>query len=104
MHIMKRRQGMQIGQGLQSEQGLQNTPGTMSVRGKRSLRGELRRLGRTLTRCVVCGFAEVRTDLVFHRGVLLLHECPHCEHRWTNSAEAAAAVASRRLREVSTAA
>ncbi|GAG46542.1 unnamed protein product, partial [marine sediment metagenome] len=43
----------------------------------------LRRFGRTLTRCLVCGFSEVRTDEVFYRGIVLLHECPHCEHRWT---------------------
>lgn len=38
---------------------------------------------RTLTRCLVCGFAEVRTDEVVDRGVLLLNECPRCDHRWT---------------------
>jgi hypothetical protein len=38
---------------------------------------------RTLIRCLVCGFAEVRTDEVIDRGVVLLHECPRCEHRWT---------------------
>jgi hypothetical protein len=37
---------------------------------------------RTLTRCLVCGFAEVRTDEVIERGVVLLAECPRCEHRW----------------------
>jgi hypothetical protein len=37
---------------------------------------------RTLTRCLVCGFAEVRTDEVIDRGVVLLAECPRCEHRW----------------------
>ncbi len=66
----------------------------------------LRRFGRTLTRCLVCGFSEVRTDEVFHRGLVLLHECPHCEHRWTQPTEPAASVmlSARRLREVSTAA
>jgi hypothetical protein len=38
---------------------------------------------RTLTRCLVCGFREVRTDEVLERGVLLLNECPRCDHRWT---------------------
>jgi hypothetical protein len=38
---------------------------------------------RTLTRCLVCGSAEVRTDEVIDRGLVLLHECPRCEHRWT---------------------
>jgi len=38
---------------------------------------------RTLTRCLVCGSAEVRTDEVVDRGVIFLAECPRCEHRWT---------------------
>lgn len=40
---------------------------------------------RTLRRCLVCGSAEVRTDEVVDRGVLLLASCPHCDHRWTES-------------------
>ncbi len=39
---------------------------------------------RTLTRCLVCGFAEVQTDEVVDRGVVFLAECPRCEHRWTS--------------------
>jgi hypothetical protein len=39
---------------------------------------------RTLTRCLVCGFAEVRTDEVIDRGVVFLSECPRCEHRATS--------------------
>jgi hypothetical protein len=39
---------------------------------------------RTLTRCLVCGFGEVRTDEVVDRGLVLLAECPRCEHRWTS--------------------
>jgi uncharacterized Zn finger protein len=38
---------------------------------------------RTLTRCLVCGFSEVRTDEVIDRGVVLLAECPRCRHLWT---------------------
>jgi len=38
---------------------------------------------RTLTRCLVCGFTEVRTDEVVDRGVVLLAECPRCRHQWT---------------------
>ena len=38
---------------------------------------------RTLTRCLVCGFTEVRTDEVVDRGVVLLAECPRCQHQWT---------------------
>ena len=38
---------------------------------------------RTLTRCLVCGFTEVRTDEVIDRGVVLLAECPRCRHLWT---------------------
>jgi hypothetical protein len=43
-------------------------------------------LTRTLTRCLVCGFAEVRTDEVVDRGIVFLAECPRCEHRWTSRA------------------
>lgn len=35
------------------------------------------------TRCPVCDFAEMRTDLVAERGMLVLRECPRCEHRST---------------------
>ena len=38
---------------------------------------------RTLRRCLVCGSNEVRTDEVVDLGVVLLSECPRCEHRWT---------------------
>jgi hypothetical protein len=38
---------------------------------------------RTLTRCLVCGFAELRTDEVVAHGHVLLAECPRCEHRFT---------------------
>jgi hypothetical protein len=43
----------------------------------------LGRATRTLSRCIVCGFREVRTDEVVDRGLLLLAECPRCEHRFT---------------------
>jgi transcription elongation factor Elf1 len=46
------------------------------------------RASRTLTRCLVCGFREVRTDEVIDRGVVLLAECPRCEHRWTERSAA----------------
>ena len=39
---------------------------------------------RTLTRCLVCGSSEVRTDEVVDRGLVFLAECPRCEHRWTS--------------------
>lgn len=39
------------------------------------------RSSRTLTRCLVCGFAEVRTDEVVDGGVLFLTRCPRCDHR-----------------------
>jgi Zn-finger nucleic acid-binding protein len=39
---------------------------------------------RTLTRCLVCGFAEIRTDEVVDRGIVMLNECPRCDHRWTD--------------------
>jgi len=47
---------------------------------------------RTLTRCLVCGSSEVRTDEVSDRGLVLLHECPRCEHRWTARVRAASVV------------
>lgn len=50
---------------------------------------------RTLTRCLVCGFTEVRTDEVIDRGVVLLAECPRCRHLWT-SREAPSAARTRR--------
>ena len=72
----------------------------------RSLRTQLRRLDRSQTRCLVCGFSEVRTDEVFDRALVLLHECPHCEHRWTQEASALAQplLATRHAREVPAAA
>jgi hypothetical protein len=33
------------------------------------------------TRCPVCGCHELRTDEVADRGLLILTECPRCEHR-----------------------
>ena len=41
-------------------------------------------VGRNLTRCLVCGFTEVRTDEAVDRGLVFLAECPRCEHRWTS--------------------
>jgi hypothetical protein len=34
-----------------------------------------------ISRCPVCGCRELRTDEVVDRGLLLLTECPRCEHR-----------------------
>ncbi len=44
---------------------------------------------RTVTRCLVCGFREIRTDEVVDRGIVLLAECPRCDHRWTERPSAA---------------
>ena len=44
------------------------------------------RSSRMLTRCLVCGFAEVRTDEVVDGGVLFLTRCPRCDHRTTERA------------------
>ena len=33
------------------------------------------------SRCPVCGCSELRSDEVYDRGLLLLTECPRCEHR-----------------------
>jgi len=52
---------------------------------------------RKLTRCLVCGFAEVRTDEAFDRGPVFLAECPRCDHRWT---ESPAALQPARVRSV----
>ena len=38
-----------------------------------------------LTRCLVCGFAEIRTDEAVDRSPVFLAECPRCDHRWTES-------------------
>ncbi|MAE94527.1 MAG: hypothetical protein CL910_07710 [Deltaproteobacteria bacterium] len=51
---------------------------------------------RTLTRCLVCGFREVRTDEVVDRGLVLLAECPRCDHRWTERAAPARSVMASR--------
>ena len=65
----------------------------------------LRAPDRTLTRCLVCGCSEVRTDEVVDRGFLFLHECPRCDHRWTRRAEPASArPALRVVHEVASAA
>ena len=57
----------------------------------------LNRPTRTLTRCLVCGFSEVRTDVVVDRGVVLLAECPRCDHRWTELAARRPAMALQPL-------
>jgi hypothetical protein len=61
---------------------------------------------RSLTRCLICGFTEVRTDEVVDGGVVLLAECPRCEHRWTSRAPLETRLARPRPagREVATAA
>jgi uncharacterized Zn finger protein len=61
---------------------------------------------RTVYRCRVCGSAEIRTDEVVDRGLVLLAECRRCEHRWTDgrSASGGRRVAIRVVREVAPAA
>lgn len=44
-------------------------------------------LSRTTLRCRVCGFTEIRTDVVADRETLLLASCVRCDHRWTSRAE-----------------
>jgi hypothetical protein len=56
----------------------------------------MRAVLRTLTRCLVCGSSEVRTDEVIDRGIVFLAECPRCEHRWTSSAPLASGAAPYR--------
>lgn len=53
---------------------------------------------RTLIRCLVCGFTEIRSDAVIDRGVVLLHECPRCDHRWTQRADPEASQRGRVVR------
>lgn len=50
---------------------------------------------RTLSRCLVCGSSEVRTDQVIDRGLVLLSECAHCQHRSTGRAVLSATAATR---------
>lgn len=50
---------------------------------------------RTVRRCRVCGFAEMRSDEVVEGGIVVLAECPRCEHRFTLRA---APVPARRVR------
>ncbi len=63
---------------------------------------------RTVIRCLVCGSNEVRTDEVIDRGLVLLSECPRCDHRWTarlpQPTPAAVRPAVRSVREVARAA
>lgn len=58
------------------------THGAQGVRRMRRVL-ELPAARRTVSRCLVCGSREVRTDEVADRGWVLLAECPHCDHRWT---------------------
>ncbi len=72
----------------------------------------MRPSSRTVSRCLLCGFTEVRTDEVVNRGVVLLAECPRCQHRWTEcrpggaepQRSPAAPALSRSSREVASAA
>jgi hypothetical protein len=59
---------------------------------------------RSLTRCLVCGFTEIRTDEVMEGGVVLLAECPRCDHRWTERPPAWVAPAWARPAEETSAA
>jgi hypothetical protein len=74
------------------------------------MRAVLGTLRGTLTRCRVCGSSEIRSDEVIDRGLLLLAECPRCEHRWTARAVMAPGAApypaggAGRAREAATAA
>ena len=47
--------------------------------------------------CAVCGSREVRTDAVEQGGLLLLAECPRCDHRWTQPLTEAFARAPARV-------
>ena len=60
----------------------------------------LRVVSRTVERCQVCGFTEIRTDEVVDRGVVFLAECPRCDHRWTSVQPIAATVTTTRFQRV----
>jgi hypothetical protein len=53
-------------------------------------------------RCLVCSFTEIRTDEVVDRGVVLLHECPRCDHRWTEPRDEGCRVQRRPVASVRT--
>jgi len=55
---------------------------------------------RTLRCCLVCGSREVRTDQVIERGILMLNECPRCDHRWTERPQLAPATIAARTAAV----
>ena len=61
-------------------------------------------LSRSVRRCRVCGFAELRTDEVVEGGIVLLAECPRCEHRFTLRAAPALRVRPAGAREIAPAA
>jgi hypothetical protein len=62
---------------------------------RQNLRPTLRPADRTLTRCLVCGCSEVRTDEVVDLGWVFLHECPRCDHRWPRRAASSEASVAR---------
>jgi hypothetical protein len=37
------------------------------------------------TACAICGSHELHIDAVERSGWLLLAECAHCDHRWTQA-------------------
>ena len=59
---------------------------SLSLRLKEEVVQTARIDSRTLTRCHLCGFAEVLTDEVLDPEILFLAECPRCENRWTSRA------------------
>ncbi len=61
------------------------------------------------TRCHVCGFSEILFDEAIDRELVVLAECPRCDHRWTHAPAASrdpmrSASVVRTRREVASAA
>lgn len=45
--------------------------------------------------CPICGSPELRSDEVYDLGLVLLTECPRCQHRSVEHVSAAPRTASR---------
>jgi len=48
------------------------------------------------TRCRVCGFTEIRVDEAVDRELVVMNECPRCDHRWLDASRPAFDVSAAR--------
>jgi hypothetical protein len=62
----------------------------------------MNRSSRSMSRCLVCGFAEVRSDEAVDGEVVFLGWCPRCDHRWTGRERSVRPAALRTLPEAPT--